>query len=406
MLESFLSSEIWSNIVLGLRYLYMFMPIWLPTVFLVMAFNAWLYYRRSVFWSKQNPVLLEIKIPKEITKSPLAMEIVLNALHQTGGESTWIDRIWKGQTRAWFSLEIVSLGGKIHFYIWTWSKFRNILEAQIYSQYPGVEIYEVKDYSIPFYYHPEKNDIWATEFALTAADPFPIKTYIDYGLDKDPKEDIKIDPMTAMIEFLGSITDGQNIWIQILIRAHKKRRFMDVFGEKEDYWKDEAKAQIKKIIESTKIEGRIPTKGEAEMIAALERSVTKFPFDCGIRAIHISDKDRFNSVLNGGITGCLKQYSSLNLNGFKPSGWFTIFDYPWQEWFNAKEKLKPRVLEEYKMRRYFYSPWMGRKFYSKPFVLNTEELATIYHFPGAVASTPTFERIPSRKAEAPSNLPL
>lgn len=386
------------------------MPLWLPIILFVMAFKAWLYYRRSEFWSKQKPILLEIKVPKDVFKSPLAMEIVLGALYQGGGETTWIDRIWKGQTRAWFSLEIVSLGGKIHFYIWTWSKFKNVLEAQIYSQYPGVEIYEVPDYSIPFYYHPEKNEIWAAEFALTQPDPFPIKTYVDYGLDKDPKEELKVDPMTAVIELLGSITEGQNIWIQILIRAHKKRRLADVFGEKEDSWKDSAKEQIKKIIESTKLEGaafgRIPTKGEAEKIAALERSVTKLPFDCGIRAVHISDKDKFNSALNGGISGCLKQYGSLDLNGFKPAGWFTIFDYPWQEWFGAKEKLKPKVLDEYKMRRYFYSPFMGKKFYSKPFVLNTEELATIYHFPGAVAGTPTFERVPSKKAEAPSNLPL
>ena len=124
----------------------------------------------------------------------------------------------------------------------------------------------------------------------------------------------------------------------------------DVFGEKEDSWKDSAKAEIKKIIESTKLEGaafgRIPTKGEAEKIAALERSVTKLPFDCGIRAVHISDKDKFNGALNGGISGCLKQYGSLDLNGFKPAGWFTIFDYPWQEWFGAKEKLKPKVLDE------------------------------------------------------------
>jgi hypothetical protein len=39
-------------------------------------------------------------------------------------------------------------------------------------------------------------------------------------------------------------------------------------------------------------------------------------------------------------------------------------------------------------------------------ILNTEELATIFHFPGQVAGTPTLERVPSKKAEAPSNLPI
>jgi hypothetical protein len=90
------------------------------------------------------------------------------------------------------------------------------------------------------------------------------------------------------------------------------------------------------------------------------------------------------------------------------------FDYPWDEWWsypwewwNKKEKIKPKVLEEYKLRRYFYSPWKNKKFHStKPFVLNAEELATIYHFPGSVAGTPTFERVPSLKSKAPSNLPI
>ncbi|PIR40070.1 MAG: hypothetical protein COV33_01865 [Candidatus Zambryskibacteria bacterium CG10_big_fil_rev_8_21_14_0_10_34_34] len=409
----FIPPEIWSGFSLAFKYTYAWLPIWLPAVFIVSAFRAWVRYNQTKFWQKEGSVLLEIKLPREITKSPLAMEVVLGAFHQGGGETTWIDRIWKGKTRSWFSLEIVSLGGNVRFFIWTQLKHRNNIEAQIYSQYPEVEIYEVEDYAKPFYYNKNVNQIWAAEFALTKPDPYPIKTYVDYGLDKDPKEEFKIDPITPMIEFLGSITEGHNICIQILIRAHKKRRLFDLFGEKEDSWTDEAKKQKDEIIEKLKVakeEGgfpRIPSKGESDIIASLERSISKFPFDCGIRAIYIADKDKFNPANIGGVLGSVKQYSSLNLNGFKPAGWFTDFNYPWQEWFGKKEKLMPRALEEYKLRRYFYSPWRGKKYHiSKPFVLNVEELATIYHFPGSIASTPTFERVPSLKSKAPSNLPI
>ena len=38
--------------------------------------------------------------------------------------------------------------------------------------------------------------------------------------------------------------------------------------------------------------------------------------------------------------------------------------------------------------------------------MNGEELATLYHLPGAVATTPTLTRIPSKKSEAPANLPV
>ncbi len=411
MVFGFIPPEIWNGLLLAFKYVYVALPVWLPAIFLVVLFNAHLYYKRTKFWQKEGSVLLEIKLPREIMKSPLAMEVVLGVFSQGGGEGTWINRIWEGKTRSWFSLEIISVGGKIRFFIWTQPKYRNVIEAQIYSQYPGIEIYEAEDYTKSFYYNPDINNIWACEFALTKPDPYPIKTYVDYGLDKDPKEEFKTDPMTPMIEFLGSITEGHNIWIQMIIRAHKKRRLFDVFGEREDSWKDESKEEIEKVVEKFRPKdkekpGRPGTKGETEIITALERSVSKIPFDCGIRGIYIADKDKFNPANIGGIAGSFKQYGSGDLNGFKPAGWFTIFDYPWQEWGGLKEQLKTRVLEEYKLRRYFYSPWRGKKFYSKPFVLNAEELATIYHFPGSVSNTPTFERIPSLKSKAPANLPI
>ena len=39
------------------------------------------------------------------------------------------------------------------------------------------------------------------------------------------------------------------------------------------------------------------------------------------------------------------------------------------------------------------------------FVLNVEELATIWHFPGQILKVPTLERIESKEAAPPTNLP-
>ncbi len=54
------------------------------------------------------------------------------------------------------------------------------------------------------------------------------------------------------------------------------------------------------------------------------------------------------------------------------------------------------------MRSYFYPPFDGEA----PLVMNSEELATVYHFPGSVALTPAIERVGSKKGGAPSNLPI
>ena len=421
MLSQFLGGPFYDNLIIAIKYALFVLPFALPLLLLKVLFDKWVDFRRLAYWQGMGSVLLEIKLPREISKSPAAMELVLGTLHQTADESNWYQKYWKGQTRSWFSLEIVSMGGEVRFFIWSRLKYKSNIEAQIYAQYPGVEIQVVDDYTLPYTYDQNKYKIFACEWALTQPDPYPIKTYVDYGLDKDPKEEFKIDPMASMIEFLGSIQKGHMVWIQMIIRAHKKEQRKVLtwkerweklqWSEETDAWKDEAANEIKKIVEKFRPEdkekqSRQATEGERDTIAALERSITKFPFDVGIRSIYISEKDLFNASYIGGMLGIFKQFSSPSLNGFKSAGWSSIFGAPWHSWFIDKERRDKWVIEEYKMRRFFFSPYKGRKFYSKPFVLNTEELATIFHFPGEVSATPTFERVPSKKYRAPSNLPV
>ncbi len=146
------------------------------------------------------------------------------------------------------------------------------------------------------------------------------------------------------------------------------------------------------------------TEIQKETINAIQRNLNKTAFDTMIRALYVAEKNAFNALNIGGLTGSFKQFSSGNLNGFKP-GPIPNFDYPWQD-FRGKNKIsaQKKLLMAYKMRSFFQAPF--KHFKGKPFVLTTEELATIYHFPGGVASTPTFDRIMSKKSEAPSNLPI
>src|SRR3989344_8713639 len=378
-------TEIWDNLFLAFKYVYWLMPIWLPAAFVVACFRAWVYYRRADYWNnKLGSCVLEIKLPREIFKSPLAMELVLNQMHQPPDEGTWYWKYWRGQTRSWFSLELASVGGEIHFYIWARRKYKNGIEAHLYSQYPGIEIYEVDNHPKVFVFDPARHKMDACQWKLAEPDPYPIATYVDYGLDKDPKEEYKVDPMTSMIEFLGTIPKGQNLWIQIIVRAQKKeQRKPGTLFDVTDAWKDEAKAEKNKILEELKVskeEGgfpRIPSKGEAEKIAALERSVSKPGFDTTIRSMYFADKDQYDSIYLGGMLGSFKQYGTLGYNGFKNSGWHMAFVGGWYHdwWKTDKGKLTIMVLEEYKLRRFFFSPYKGKGFYSKPFILNIEELA-------------------------------
>lgn len=389
-----------------LNFVFAFSPLWVPILLFALFMNVWIRYRRTEFILKSGGVLLEIKLPKEVNKSPLAMEIIFTSLFQEG-KGDILSTFWAGKVRPWFSLELVSIEGQVKFFIWTHSKFRRLIETQFYSQYPGVEIHEAEDYAKNVFWGKPGLSMWGCAYKLTKADVYPIKTYVDYGLDQDPKEEFKIDPMTSVIEYLGSMRKGEQAWIQILIQAHRKDTLKDDarLTTKPD-WSADGKQEIKDLLEKLK-EGestRRPTKGEGDVISALERSLSKFPFECGIRGIYMAEKGSFDGINITGLIGSFRQYSSKDLNGFRLSK-ATTYDYPWQD-FRGKNKAhnEQKLLNAYKLRSFFQIPY--RHIFAKPFILNTEELATIFHLPGQVASTPTLTKTTSRKSEAPANLPI
>lgn len=399
----------------------------------IVAWNLWLTYIQSFFLKSLKWTLLEIKPPKEVFKSPAAMELVLNALYAGAQGGDWVTKYWKGEVSLWHSLEIISIDGQVRFFVRTPEKFKKMIEAQVYAQYPQAEVFEVEDYTknVPSYNKDESFNIWACNFILSKDDIYPIKSYVDYGLDRSVgalEEEQRIDPITPMIEFLGSLNIGEQVWFQIIIRPDTKRfSTKDKEGkeEKGKDWKAKAQEVIKELNDKLKEkdkEGKVtavlkPTKAQQGTIEAIERHAAKFGFDAHIRALYIAKKEAFNAATRApSLIGSLRQYASSDLNGFKPDK-ATKIDFPWQDLFGTKiVKMKKDFLDDYKNRSFFYGGFKFsklKKYFThpnksggKPFILSTEELATIFHLPGRVAETPTFTRIESKKAEPPANLPF
>ena len=399
-----------------LRVLLGVLLVFLPIIFIAGLIKTYLAYKRISFFIDSGSVLLEVKVPKDVNKPLIAMELLLEAFHQTGGESTFIDRWIKGKTRPWFSLEMVSIEGQIHFFVWMRKMWKRHIEAHIYSQYPDAEVHEVEDYVNYAPFDLEKYVIWGCEYNLTKPDPYPIRTYVDYGLDKEKKEEYVVDPVTSTLEFLSSINKGENVFIQILIRAHKKEKKKPGtwFGKRD--WKEEGKEIIKKIIEenapkrptslSADEEGEGSpslnlTAWQANIIKSIERNLDKRAFDIGIRSLYIAEKEYFNPVTISGLTGVFKQYNSEHMNGFAPKRGHTIFDYPWQDYKKIRSnRVSWNLYNAFRWRSYFHPP------YKSPHnVMSTEEIATLFHIPGVSSTTPTLPRVSSRKGDAPSNLP-
>ncbi len=389
-----------------------------PFALIIIGWKLWIKHINLEWIAKLKWVMLEVKVPRDIYKTPMAMEMVFaNAFFQTGGIPTRYKRYWLGRVLLWFSLEIVSTEGEIHFYIRTPVQMRNIIESQIYAQYPQAEVFEVEDYAMKVLasMHEEEWAVWGCEQRKKKNGAYPIKTYVDYKLDK-PTTKIEeeaglIDPITGILEWMGSIGKDEHIWFQIIIRGSKRSypKPGSFFGAREE-WSDRAKREIKKVKEKFESPGDDAlealgqklkmTKLEQETITAMERALDKPAFDVGMRTMYLAKKSAFKGEHIPGLVGFLRPFGSNNLNGFR-IGAETDFDDPWQDITGDRTwRRKREMVKEYAERQFFYPD--AKSF----FTLNSEELATIYHFPGRVSTTPTFKRIESKKSDPPVDLPV
>lgn len=387
-------------------------PIYLPVITFVLFYEKWLEFVRLQYNLNQGRVTLEIKIPQEIYRSPEAMEMVLNQMYQTASPDNHIQTYWDGKHPPKFSLEIVSRGGDVHFYINTpRKKFKNIIEAQLYSQYPGIEVTELPiDYTAEVPWDPSRFSYFSFHFGLKNHEALPIKTYIEYKLHDMPKEEEKTDPITSLLDALGSIGPGEYYWIQILIDAHRETNFKLGTLHGESTWTKEAREQITKILENA--QKRVGadsmsmmhlTDSEKETIAAIDRRLGKNAFNTAIRGMYIGTTEAYRPGESiGALTTAWRGFDNLNTNLISPR-WRTDFDWNW--WQDPKGArvlgLKRQELGEYKRR--VYSNQTGN---DKTKVMTVEDLATIFHLPGKVAITPSLARIPSKRGEPPSNLPV
>lgn len=405
-------------IFLTLAWILLLSVFWAPVVLLQLTILSWRNYIRSAFIARQKGVLLEVKIPRHVYKTPRAMELVFSGLNVGPGETTFISRWWEGKLRPWWSLEITSFEGEIHFFIWTFEKHKDFTMSQFYAQYPNIEIYEVEDYAAGIEYDPQKLSLWGAEYTLDKADGYPIATYIDFGLDQDAhKSEQVIDPLSGILEKMSTLGKGEMMWVQFVIRQNKGGdKFGPRFWRKGKSWKKETEELIQEIYDRSKpqtkdlVTGEI-TEGypllqpaEVTTIKALERSIEKSAYDAGIRAIYLGHPDDYKGHrIPTYVVSLFNSFGSGHLNELQVANFgMPALTYPWQDFRGMRERAYAReVLDAYRRRAMFYQP------HEQPrFVLTTEELATLFHFPSEETRTPGLERISSTKGEAPTNLPV
>lgn len=433
------------NSILGSIVDIIFLTWWviLPVVLVFVFWDVWMVYIRTRFIKeKLSWVLLEIKVPKEVLKTPKAMEQIFTGVYSSYSYGlSFVGKYWEGEVEPWFSFEIVGFDGAAHFLVRTLKDYRNLIESAVYAQYPDAEINEIEDYFnlLPKELPNKDYDLWGTEMVLGRDSVYPLRTYFYF---EESVEEQRIDPVAAIIEVMAGLKEGEMVIIQVMISP--------TGGATGNDWKEEAESVINKIMgrkvvekkpsaiagyfyavgeffhnlvlavwrfpvwsggeggeEKEKVIFETKTPGETDIMKAVENKISKLGFNGFLRFVYVDRRDSFTGLNVSAIMGAFHQFNTQNMNFLKPNKTITVYG-------KLPGKIFPfykKIMLNYKKRRLFrrcrerrfgdYNLVRDEKFS----VFNTEELSTIYHFPIKGVESPSLRRVEAKKGEPPSTLP-
>lgn len=395
-----------------------------------------LYTQRRKNWTKDwNYVLLAVDIPLLNVQTPKAVEQLFTHIFSVMEPPSIGYKYWRGFYQYQYSFEIISIEGYIQFLIRVLDKYRDVVEAAVYAQYPDAEITEVEDYvnSVPDHYPNDTHKLWAADFTLTEHYAYPLRLYEEF--EHSIAEDTVLkDPMGTFLESFSRIGPGEQMWYQIIIEPIQEYRWKkeciakikEEIGEKKDsgggifgFLFDNPLTQelgkgIGEVV--TQLGGGIRsedsaaskkdngppnqilylTPGQKKSVEGMENKISKLGYKTKVRAIYVARKEVYNPARGvNSLVGAINQFNNPYSNMLLPK-YITSTQYLFKK--KRDDYRRNLLMRAYKKR----NPWVGKK----RFILNVEELATIWHFPMSHVKTPLVQKAAAKVAEPPIGLPM
>jgi hypothetical protein len=413
---------------------------WAAFVFVAVyiLYTLYRYEIRGQFLADQEWTFLLIKPPKENLVSTLGIEQVFFQLHALHAGLTWPQIYLEGREQLWYSFEIISLGGKVSFVVRLPKKMRDTVESAFYAQYPDAEIMEIEDYLANIEYHPGHSDfdLFGFDMKLLQEETIPIKSYKDF--EHSTAEVPILDPLTPLLESMSKMNPYEFFGVQIIAqpladpewKAASEAKAKELLGEELPAPKEtvfqvigaalnvynpialisgflSGSAEEKKEEKKEKNNLLHMTEIEKERVVLVQKKASKPGYKCKLRLMYIAPKDKFDKSRISLMVGAFRPFGDANTNGFKPNT---------KHWPSVEYKISPtleapyikRVVEQRKHHE--WEGFKGRKHWigSEQFILNVEELATLFHLPMAhekLQVPSAVERVESKRAQPPVNLP-
>lgn len=355
--------------------------VWVP-VCVILGFMTWQNNRRAREIISVESTLLILEIPKTNDKSELAAEQLFASLHGILRDANELKK--SGGVQEHLGFEIASVNGQIRFYVWTPKTLQSFVEGQIYSQYPSVQIHEAdEDYVAHERHH---SVVHTAEITVTDSQFLPIKTF----------QSFEVDPLAGITGTLAKLEDThEELWVQVLVRP-----LPDTWHKASYQWIDEVKnggglfgggfsmrwvatlftALWKAPEQGDSAEVKELSERDKNRISEAEKKAAKLGYQVKIRLAYLGESQANARLRMQAIVGTFKQYNSTNLNGFRISN--PSFD---------KESV---------------AAYRKRIFEDDGFILNIEELASVFHLPHTNVETPNIVWANTKTAEPPAKLPV
>lgn len=327
----------------------------------------------------------ERRDPKEIIG---VMEPVFAALHHYFEHNVW-KRFWHGQPT--FTFEIVANNSEIFFYVFVPVAYLQQIEHQIHAQYPTAHIEIAHDYDV---FVDQEGGSAIGALKLNRQFIFPIRTY----------KTLESDPLSALTSTLSKIGEGKAA-IQILIQPAnqiwqksteealqnvqqgKSLRSMGGAARAFNVAQEVGKSAMGNVDEKVTNEAQNVYKGNVRLTALQEQQTklladkgSKIGFKVQIRCVaKAATKSQADAQVQTMLSG-FAQFQSPESNGFRVVG------------LDRRELIVNYILRTVTTAQ----PFM---------ILNTEELASLFHFPNKEIDTPNIHWLGARRFHPPTNLP-
>lgn len=359
----------------------------------------------------KNVVLL-VRVPREKPKNddqadgqkgkeqePLARSEILFSVLGGVKAQRGLKHWWFGRNDD-FALEIVAdKNGTISFYVVAPQYLQNYFEQQIQAQYPEAQISVEKDYNI----FSTQSIVLTATLRLKRSFVLPIKTY--RKLDSDP--------MNALTQAISKLVRGDGAAIQIVARSaspswHRYGKkiateiqqgksfanalrsvegdiLLKILGKIFNFFLDllSTKKGDEKIKdkEGREEKERKLSPMEEEVVKAIEEKSSKAGLEINLRIVVSASNKNQASIYLDQIFNAFNQYSSYEYgNGFQ---------------------LESRQSNKKTINNFIY-----RRFdQSEKIILNSEELASIFHFSLETTKTPNIRWLTAKQAAPPQELP-